>query len=267
MGAISFNPIVRAAGERRSAALRRGGQADMTEKHEHAGAGDVSRRDVLEWLGKGAVLALGADLVAACAAAAAEQPKGFPFQPGTGRGGVFAKWPVRTVDTQDLVPILARWRLEVSGLVEEPRSYTFAEILALPRTDQVTDFHCVEGWSVNDVPWNGVVLSDILRRSRPTKKATHVNIRTVGARYNDSLPLPVAMEPKTILAYGVAGSTIPLDHGFPLRVVVPRLLGYKNAKYVERLELADKPLIGYWVAAGYDLAGPVPQTRLRSGHY
>ena len=75
------------------------------------------------------------------------------------------------------------------------------------------------------------------------------------------------MEPRTILAYGVAGSTLPLDHGFPLRVVVPRLLGYKNAKYVERLELADKPLIGYWVAAGYDLAGLVPQNRLRSGHY
>jgi DMSO/TMAO reductase YedYZ molybdopterin-dependent catalytic subunit len=139
--------------------------------------------------------------------------------------------------------------------------------LALPRTDQVKDFHCVEGWSVDDVPWNGVVLSDILQRSRPTKKATHVNIRTVGGRYNDSLPLPVAMEPSTMLAYGVAGSTLPLDHGFPLRVVVPRLFGYKNAKYLERLELADKPLIGYWVAAGYDLAGLVPQNRLRSGHY
>jgi DMSO/TMAO reductase YedYZ molybdopterin-dependent catalytic subunit len=75
------------------------------------------------------------------------------------------------------------------------------------------------------------------------------------------------MESGTMLAYGVAGSTLPLDHGFPLRVVVPRLLGYKNAKYAERLELADKPLIGYWVAAGYDLSGLVPQTRLRSGHY
>ncbi len=67
--------------------------------------------------------------------------------------------------------------------------------------------------------------------------------------------------------HGVAGSTLPLDHGFPLRVVVPRLLGYKNAKYMERLELADKPLIGYWVAAGYDLAGLVQKNRLRKSHY
>jgi DMSO/TMAO reductase YedYZ molybdopterin-dependent catalytic subunit len=238
----------------------------MIEQREHTCLRDFSRRDVLAWLGKGAVLALGADLAAACAYAAGA-PKGFSFQPGTGRGGVFEDWPVRTVDTQDLVPILARWRLEISGLVEEPRSYTFSEILALPRTDQVKDFHCVEGWSVFDVPWNGVILSDILRRSRPMKRATHVNIRTLGGRYNDSLPLPVAMEQRTLLAYGVAGSTLPLDHGFPLRVVVPRLLGYKNAKYVERLELADKPLIGYWVEAGYDLAGLVPQSRLRSGHY
>jgi DMSO/TMAO reductase YedYZ molybdopterin-dependent catalytic subunit len=238
----------------------------MLEEHEHTGARDLSRRDVLEWLGKGAVLALGVDLAAACAANAAEQT-GFSFQPGAGRGGIFTEWPVRTVDEQDLVPILARWRLEVSGLVEKLRSYTFAEILALPRTDQAKDFHCVEGWSVEDVPWNGVTLSDILRRSRPTKKATHVNIRTVGNQYNDSLPLSVAMEPRSMLAYGVAGSTLPLDRGFPLRVVVPRLLGYKNAKYVERLELADKPLIGYWVAAGYELDGDVQQDRLRKGHY
>lgn len=239
----------------------------MPKTQEHNGTPGLSRRDVLEWLGKGAVLALGADLAALCTSVAAAEPKSFPFQPGASRGRVFEEWPVRTVDPQNLVPILARWHLEIGGLVEEPRTYTFAEILALPRTDQVKDFHCVEGWSVDDVPWNGVVLSELLRRSRPTKKATHVNIHTVGSRYNDSLPLPVAMEPATILAYGVAGSTIPLNHGFPLRVVVPRLLGYKNAKYVERLELADKPLIGYWVAAGYDLAGLVPQSRLRNGHY
>jgi DMSO/TMAO reductase YedYZ molybdopterin-dependent catalytic subunit len=101
----------------------------------------------------------------------------------------------------------------------------------------------------------------------PDEEGTHVNIRTLGGRYNDSLPLSVAMEPRTMLAYGVAGSTLPLDHGFPLRVVVPRLFGYKNAKYVERLELADQPLIGYWVAAGYESAGLVPQSRLRSGRY
>ncbi len=238
----------------------------MPEKHERTGVRDLSRRDVLEWIGKGAVLALGTDLVALCAHAAVA-PKSFSFRPGTGHEGVFAEWSVRTVDTQDLVSILASWRLEISGLVEEPRSYTFSDILTLPRTNQAKDFHCVEGWSVYDVPWNGVTLSDILRQSRPTQMATHVNIRTLGGQYNDSLPLSVAMEPRTMLAYGIAGSTLSLDHGFPLRVVVPRLFGYKNAKYVERLELADQPLIGYWVAAGYDLAGLVPQNRLRNGHY
>jgi len=102
----------------------------MAEKRERTSAQDLSRRDLLEWLGKGAVLVLGADLATACVTAAAE-PKGFSFQPGTGRGGIFAEWPVRTVDEQNLVQILARWRLEVSGLVEKPQSYTFAEILAL----------------------------------------------------------------------------------------------------------------------------------------
>ena len=238
----------------------------MAENREPTGTRGFTRRAILEWLGKSAVLALGADLAAACAAVAAE-PRGFPFEPGARQGGIFAQWPVRTVDEQDLVRILAGWRLEVGGLLERPLSYSFAELLALPRTDQKKDFHCVEGWSVYDVPWNGVALSLILRQARPTKKATHVNIRTIGGRYNDSLPLAVAREPKTILAYGIAGSTLPLDHGFPLRVVVPRLLGYKNAKYVERLELTDRPLKGYWVAAGYEQAGTVQPERLRKGRY
>ncbi len=64
-----------------------------------------------------------------------------------------------------------------------------------------------------------------------------------------------------------AGHTLPLKHGFPLRIVIPRLLAYKNAKYVERIELTDKPLSGFWVAAGYSYDGEVPEGRLRPGRY
>jgi DMSO/TMAO reductase YedYZ molybdopterin-dependent catalytic subunit len=85
--------------------------------------------------------------------------------------------------------------------------------------------------------------------------------------YNESLPIDVALEPMTLLAYGVCEATLPQTHGFPLRIVIPRLLAYKSAKYVVRIELTDHPVEGYWVAAGYDYDGEVPSSRLRAGRY
>jgi DMSO/TMAO reductase YedYZ molybdopterin-dependent catalytic subunit len=261
----------------------------------------LERRTVLEWLGAALVLPLSAELFAACSddagqvstdsaphrpdqghavdggasadgASAADDwsvsDAGFPFQPGPGTGHkVFANWPIRTVDPQELTRILASWKLTVDGMVESPHVYSFAELGALPRQDQVTDFHCVEGWSVFDVPWNGVHLSKIFDEVKVKAEAKYVTFHTIGGKYNESLPLVVALEPRTLLAYGIAGSTIPLQNGFPLRLVVPRLLAYKSAKYVDRLELTDKPVEGFWVAAGYDYNAEVPKERLRPGKY
>jgi DMSO/TMAO reductase YedYZ molybdopterin-dependent catalytic subunit len=70
-----------------------------------------------------------------------------------------------------------------------------------------------------------------------------------------------------MLAYGVCGATLPLDHGFPLRLVVPRLLAYKNPKYVHRVELTDHAVEGFWVQRGYSYEGEVPEERLRDGRY
>jgi DMSO/TMAO reductase YedYZ molybdopterin-dependent catalytic subunit len=242
----------------------------------------ITRRTVLEWLGKATVVTLGADLLAACAAHTTRVPDGAvdapalplldgvgdpAFRPGVSDATVFREWGERTVDPQDLPSILARWDLVVDGMVESSRRFSFAGLVGLPAQRQVTDFHCVEGWSVYDVPWSGVHLSQLLTLVTPLAAATHVTFHTIGDTYNESLPLAVALEPRTLLAYGVAGATLPLSHGFPLRVVVPRLLGYKNAKYVYRLELTDHPVSGYWVAAGYPYDGEVPSGRLRPGRY
>jgi len=264
-----------------------------TERDEEAHPTKVTRRSLLGWLGKSAVIGLGAEVVAACAsrtttprdASASEgedpeadvaadvpgeeapPPDGFPFAPGSGTGEVFAGWPERTVDRQELEEILASWTLTVDGLVEEPVTLPFGDLVELARQDQVTDFHCVEGWSIWDVPWNGVHLSTLFEMVRPLPTATHVTLHTFGDRYDESVPLPVALEPRTLLAYGIAGSTIPLKHGFPLRLVVPRLWAYKSPKFVYRVELADGPVEGFWVAAGYPYDGEVPADRLREGKY
>ena len=246
-----------------------------------SGKRGMSRRTLIEWLGKGAVLALGAPLIEACGGTSpmpsgpdaalpafdAGAPPFFPFAPGSGAASIFANWKENTVDQQDLAAILSSWTLTVDGLVAQPITYRFADLATLPRQDQITDFFCVEGWTVPDVPWNGVTLAALIDASVPDASATHLTFHTVDDIYNESLPIAVAREPKSLLAYGIDDATMPLAHGFPMRVVVPRLLGYKNAKYVNRVELANHPVAGFWVKAGYPYAGEVPADRLRPGKY
>ena len=245
----------------------------------------ITRRSVLEWLGSGAVLALSSPLLKACGAEGDVLPQGpalpraepvqvdvgaaagFSFNPGDGDQGIAFAWPERTIDRQDVEQILSSWQLQVGGMVERAGVWSFGELLELARQDQVTDFHCVEGWSVYDVPWNGLHLSTLLDLVGPSDGATHITFHTIGGDYNESLPLEVALEPRTMLAYGIEDHTLPLKTGFPLRIVIPRLLAYKNAKYVERIELTDQPVSGFWVARGYSYDGEVPEARLRPGKY
>lgn len=244
--------------------------------------GSMTRRELLEWLGAGTVLSLCGAELAACLGDGGADPGGswlgdggydggeggaFAFAPGPGNHPVFEHWGVRTVDPQDIEEILASWRLSVDGMVERPRSYGFADLVALERTDLLMDFHCVEGWSVHDVPWNGIHLGGLFEASGVAPEATHVTFHTLGGKYNESLPIEIALEPHTLIAYGIAGNTLPLKHGFPLRLVVPRLFAYKSAKYVERIELTDHPVEGFWVAGGYPYLGEVPASRLRPGKY
>ena len=188
----------------------------------------------------------------------------FPFEPGE---RPFENLLVRTVDPQDLARILQNWELSVDGLVENPQVFSFADLLQMSRVDQITDFHCVEGWSVLDVPWSGVHLSTLFEQAKPLPEASHVTFHCLGDIYRESLPLEEALEPRTLLAYGINCSTLPLKHGFPLRLVIPRKLGYKNAKYIYRVELDDEPVIGFWEGFGYTYEGDVAPGKLREGKY
>jgi len=275
----------------------------------------VSRRSVVDWLGKAAVLALGGKALAACGPTGSDPDGGFlpfgdggtdggagdgggdggPFDSGSGDGGdgggsdgggsdgggggfdfaagngqhdAYDGWNVRTVDRQQLEDILENWQLTIDGLVNRPTTLSFADLVDLDRLNLTMDFHCVEGWSVHDIPWNSVHLSTLLDvAGGALPEATHVNFHTRLGTYNESLFLEEALEPHSMLAYGVGGSTLPLDHGFPLRVHIPRKLAYKSAKYVERVELTDSPILGYWVRAGYPYEAEVPESRLREGRY
>ena len=248
-------------------------QEVVSHINEKTESKDWTRRSLFSWLGKGCVLALAGRGLTGCHNPT--NPNGddewtdcdrlsFEFTPGACD---IDNWGERTVDPQRLDNILANWQLSVGGLVENELSLNFDQLVALPSHDPVVDFHCVEGWSVYDVPWNGVLLSELLNQAGVLSDATHVNFLTLGDEYNESLPLDVARERNTLMAYGIGGSSLSIKHGFPARIVIPRLYGYKSAKYVERIELSDHSIEGFWVERGYSYEGEVGPGRLREGKY
>jgi DMSO/TMAO reductase YedYZ molybdopterin-dependent catalytic subunit len=144
------------------------------------------------------------------------------------------------------------WRLEIGGLVEQPVSLTYKELLALPRAEQVTDFHCVTGWSVPKVRWAGVRFADLLALVRPTPAAKAIRFVSLEDPYQDSLTLPQALLPDVMLAYELDGKPLSRPHGSPARVVIPEMYGYKGVKWLTRMELVDHEPTGYWEGLGYD---------------
>ena len=144
------------------------------------------------------------------------------------------------------------WRLKIDGLVASPRSFTYDELLALPRAEQQSDFHCVTGWSVPGVRWAGVRFADLLAASAPAKRAGAATFESAERPYTDSLTLDQTMADGALLAYEMDGRPLKREHGAPVRLVMPRMYGYKSVKWVSRITLTERPEIGYWEQRGYD---------------
>jgi DMSO/TMAO reductase YedYZ molybdopterin-dependent catalytic subunit len=150
------------------------------------------------------------------------------------------------------------WVLRVDGLVDKPLRLDHAAWSALPRRQETADFHCVEGWSVDRLRWGGVAPRTILDMAGLKAGATHVNFHALGGTYADSLPLSLVDDAQTLLADTLDEQALTDDHGGPLRLVVPKQLGYKNVKWVVRLEVTDHTVTGYWERNGYPMDAPVP---------
>jgi DMSO/TMAO reductase YedYZ molybdopterin-dependent catalytic subunit len=161
------------------------------------------------------------------------------------------------------------WRLVVNGLVEHPLSLSLPDLRAMPSRTQITRHDCVEGWS-SIAKWQGVQLARVLAAAKPKANAKYVvfhcadawdrsaDNKTVTQYYYESVDLDDAAHPQTLLAYAMNGQALPVQHGAPLRLRVERQLGYKQAKYILRIELAEtlKPYGqgggGYWEDNGYE---------------
>jgi DMSO/TMAO reductase YedYZ molybdopterin-dependent catalytic subunit len=156
---------------------------------------------------------------------------------------------------------IATYRLKVDGLVGSSASYTYGQVVSQDATyTKVVQLDCVEGWSVK-LLWEGVLLSDIIDRSKPSEDATTVVFRGVDG-YTTSLPLQFVRDHKILLAYKMNGVTIPAIRGYPFMVVAEDHWGYKWAKWVTEIELSNDPRYrGYWEQRGYS------QTGLRSQRF
>jgi sulfoxide reductase catalytic subunit YedY len=182
---------------------------------------------------------------------------GVPLLPGGG-------WRIYTISGSLPGFDPATWRLEVGGLVEKPLSLDIESLRGLPHAHQVSDFHCVTGWSVKNVHWAGVRFADLLRAARPLPEAKALTFVSAERPYVDSLTLEEAYTEDAMLAYQMDGKPLARPHGAPARVVIPEMYGYKNVKWVERIIVAERPLDGYWEVRGYDRDAWVGRS---NGHY
>ena len=161
-------------------------------------------------------------------------------------------WRIYTI--ADSMPVFdsATWRLTIGGLVDQPVSLTYDQLRALPRVEQVSNFHCVTGWTVENVRWAGVRIADLLATAKPLSSADALQFVSMETPYVDYLTLQQASLGDVMVAYEMDGAPLPQEHGAPLRLIIPEMYGYKNVKWLEQIKLVRHAGSGYWENLGYD---------------
>ncbi len=165
--------------------------------------------------------------------------------------------------------------LVIDGMVAQPLRLTYAEVRELPSVSQVSDFHCVEGWTVPQVHWSGVRFQDLWSRVNPLKGAEFAVFHSLGEtasapggrkHYVECFPVSDLLDPtqEILLALDMDREPLTYDRGAPLRVVAPYRQAYKAAKFIHRVELTDRKHLGWWTLANpiYDFDAQVPAYRL-----
>jgi DMSO/TMAO reductase YedYZ molybdopterin-dependent catalytic subunit len=153
------------------------------------------------------------------------------------------------------------WDLELSGLVERPFTLTRDELLALPRVTVDADMHCVTGWTTLDNTWEGVSFRTLRDMASPLPEAKWVIAHGANG-YTSNLSLEAMDEADVLVAWRNHGQDLAPDHGWPLRLVVPKRYAWKSAKWLTGLEFADANRRGFWEVRGYHVhAEPFAEER------
>ena len=148
---------------------------------------------------------------------------------------------------------IAKWRMNVEGLDGAPAQVSLAEIKKLPKITMTTELKCIEGWATV-VNWSGARLGDWVRQYAPDPKKLpeYVGFQTPDGGYYVGMERAAALHPQTLLCYEMNGKPLTLEHGAPLRLVVPIKYGIKNLKRIGTLSFADMRPADYWAEQGYD---------------
>lgn len=165
-------------------------------------------------------------------------------------------WPV--LDLGD-VPDIGRdaWRLEIGGLVHNPVTLTFDDLLALPQIEDISDFHCVTTWSRFDNHWRGVRFRSLAELVVPEDAARFVyctgydHMPGTEIPYTTNLPLARAIEDDVLLVHTWSGQPLPREHGGPVRMITPKLYAWKGTKWIRRIEFLAEDRKGFWELRGY----------------
>lgn len=164
---------------------------------------------------------------------------------------VTAKWPVlHSGGIPRFDP--ARWDFRVFGEVEQPIRFSYQEFMALPTVRVTCDIHCVTAWSKLGVTFEGVAARTVLEAAKVKPTARFVMVHAEQG-YETNLPLPYLQADDALFAFKADGKDLAPEHGWPLRLVVPRLYFWKSAKWVRGLELMDRDRPGFWERNGYNM--------------
>jgi hypothetical protein len=158
----------------------------------------------------------------------------------------------------------AAYRLRVDGLVERPLDLDFADLTTRTPTALTRDFQCVTGWRVPDVAWRGVKVADLLDEAGVQPAATAIRFHSFDGAYTESLTLEQARRDDVLVAHEMEGKPVSRAHGGPVRLLVAPMYGYKSIKWLDRIEVVDRVVPGFWEDRGYDVDAWVGRSNGRS---
>ena len=174
------------------------------------------------------------------------EPRGDRLPPGQ---YLTTKFPI--LDLGYKPPIkLEDFTLPVTGEVENPVTLTWDELTALPSVERTLDFHCVTRWSQYDITWTGVLFSALCDLVRPPAGARYV-LQYGRDGYSTNLPMEEMLKADVLIAYGLEGGPVPLDHGGPVRTIVPHLYAWKGSKFLSGIVFSPVDRPGFWEVRGY----------------
>jgi DMSO/TMAO reductase YedYZ molybdopterin-dependent catalytic subunit len=149
---------------------------------------------------------------------------------------------------------LATWKFSMIGAIEAEVSFTWDEFMALPQTTLRSDIHCVTHWSKFDNDWTGVTIQEVMKHVQLKPEAKHVMVHSYGG-YTTNIALDELVDEDVLFAHSHNGEPLAKEHGWPLRLVVPKLYFWKSAKWVRGLVFMGDEKPGFWEMYGYHIHG------------